>query len=231
MALSGSANFQLNVTEVIQEAYDRIGGDPILGYDVRSARRSLNIMFTDWANRGYNQWTVELETLSLVQGTNQYTLPADTIDIVESSIRRNEGGTNTDYFMTRLSLGDYEAIGVKSTQSLPTQYFLQRLSTPVLFLYPTPINSTDVMRYWRIRRIEDITANTVNGVDQNVDVPSRWIEAMCSGLAYFLGKKRPGIDGNMRAELKLDYEEAFSRAQSADSTPTTRIVPGYGRAI
>ena len=118
--------------------------------------------------------------------------------------------------MTRLALGDYEAIGVKSTQSLPTQYFLQRLSTPVLFLYPTPINSTDVMRYWRIRRIEDITANTVNGVDQNVDVPSRWIEAMCSGLAYFLGKKRPGIDGNMRAELKLDYEEAFSRAQSAE---------------
>ena len=230
MALSGTATFNLNVTEVIQEAYDRIGGDPILGYDVLTAIRILNIMFSDWANRGYNQWTVELETLALVQGTNQYTLPSDTVDIVEASIRRTESGVDQDFFMTRLALGDYEAIGVKSTQSLPTQYFLQRLATPVLFLYPTPINSTDIMRYWRIRRIEDVTASTVAGVDQNVDVPSRWIEAMCSGLAYFLSKKRPSIDGGTRAELKLDYEEAFSRAQAADSTPTTRIVPGYGRA-
>ena len=86
MATSGTATFNLTVNDVIQEAYDRIGGDPILGYDVRSARRSLNIMFSDWANRGYNQWTVELKDLSLTQGTNTYTLDYDTIDIINANI-------------------------------------------------------------------------------------------------------------------------------------------------
>ena len=91
MALSGTATFNLTVNDVIQEAYDRIGGDPILGYDVRSARRSLNILFSDWANRGYNQWTVEEKDLTLVQSTISYDLPADTIDIINANIKESDG--------------------------------------------------------------------------------------------------------------------------------------------
>ncbi|MGA1048913.1 MAG: hypothetical protein ACO3UU_12970, partial [Minisyncoccia bacterium] len=134
MATSGTATYNLTVNDVIQEAFDRIGGDPILGYDVRSARRSLNIMFSDWANRGYNQWTVELKDLSLTQGTNTYTLDYDTIDIINANILDG----STEYSMTRLGINDYAAISNKTQQSRPTQFYLQRLNTPQIRIYPTP---------------------------------------------------------------------------------------------
>ncbi len=222
MALSDQATFALTVNDVIQEAYDRIGGDPILGYDVRSARRSLNIMFSDWANRGYNQWTVEEKDLTIVKSTISYDLPADTIDIINANIKESTG---LYYAMSRLGLNDYSAIQNKATESRPTQFYLQRTSTPKIYLYPAPDDSTDVVNYWRIRRIMDITASTVAGVEQNTDVPSRAIECMCSGLTFFLSQKRPNIDINRRAELKLDYESAFERLIAGDDSPSTRIIP------
>jgi len=222
MALSDQATFALTVNDVIQEAYDRIGGDPILGYDVRSARRSLNIMFSDWANRGYNQWTVEEKDLTIVKSTISYDLPADTIDIINANIKESNG---LYYAMSRLGLNDYSAIQNKATESRPTQFYLQRTSTPKIYLYPAPDDSTDVVNYWRIRRIMDVTASTVAGVEQNTDVPSRAIECMCSGLTFFLSQKRPNIDINRRAELKLDYESAFERLIAGDDSPSTRIIP------
>jgi len=222
MALSDQATFALTVNDVIQEAYDRIGGDPILGYDVRSARRSLNIMFSDWANRGYNQWTVEEKDLTIVKSTISYDLPADTIDIINANIKESTG---LYYAMSRLGLNDYSAIQNKATESRPTQFYLQRTSTPKIYLYPAPDDSTDVVNYWRIRRIMDVTASTVAGVEQNTDVPSRAIECMCSGLTFFLSQKRPNIDVNRRAELKLDYESAFERLIAGDDSPSTRIIP------
>jgi hypothetical protein len=220
MATSGTATFNLTVNDVIQEAYDRIGGDPILGYDVRSARRSLNIMFSDWANRGYNQWTVELKDLSLTQGTNTYTLDYDTIDIINANIL---DGT-TEYSMTRLGINDYAAISNKTSQSRPTQFYLQRLNTPQVLIYPTP-DQAYTLRYYRMRKIQDITASTVNGVEQNIDIPFRAFECMCAGLAYYLSKKRTGIQQTVRAELKLDYEQAYERLIAGDDTPSTRILP------
>ena len=222
MALSDQATFALTVNDVIQEAYDRIGGDPILGYDVRSARRSLNIMFSDWANRGYNQWTVEEKDLTIVKSTISYDLPADTIDIINANIKESNG---LYYAMSRLGLNDYSAIQNKATESRPTQFYLQRTSTPKIYLYPAPDDSTDVVNYWRIRRIMDITASTVAGVEQNTDVPSRAIECMCSGLTFFLSQKRPNIDINRRAELKIDYESAFERLIAGDDSPSTKIIP------
>jgi len=222
MALSDQATFALTVNDVIQEAYDRIGGDPILGYDVRSARRSLNIMFSDWANRGYNQWTVEEKDLTLVKSTISYDLPSDTIDIINANLKESNG---LYYAMSRLGLNNYSAIQNKATESRPTQFYLQRTSTPKIYLYPAPDDSTDVVNYWRIRRIMDVTASTVAGVEQNTDVPSRAIECMCSGLTFFLSQKRPNIDINRRAELKLDYEAAFERLIAGDDTPSTRIIP------
>jgi hypothetical protein len=162
MATSGTATYNLTVNDVIQEAFDRIGGDPILGYNVRSARRSLNIMFSDWANRGYNQWTVELKDLSLTQGTNTYTLDYDTIDIINANILDG----STEYSMTRLGVNDYAAISNKTSQSRPTQFYLQRLNTPQVLIYPTP-DQAYTLRYYRMRKIQDVTASTVDGVEQN----------------------------------------------------------------
>jgi len=220
MATSGTATYNLTVNDVIQEAFDRIGGDPILGYDVRSARRSLNIMFSDWANRGYNQWTVELKDLSLTQGTNTYVLDYDTIDIINANILDG----STEYSMTRLGVNDYAAISNKTSQSRPTQFYLQRLNTPVVKIYPTP-DQAYTLRYYRMRKIQDITASTVNGVEQNIDIPFRAFECMCAGLAYYMSKKRTGIDQATRAELKLDYEQAYERLIAGDDSPSTRILP------
>ena len=220
MATSGTATYNLTVNDVIQEAFDRIGGDPILGYNVRSARRSLNIMFSDWANRGYNQWTIELVQLSVTQGTNQYTLPSDLIDIINANVLID----NTEYSMTRLGLNDYAAISNKTSQSRPTQFYLQRLNTPQVLIYPTP-DQAYTLRYYRMRKIQDITASTINGVEQNLDIPFRAFECMCAGLAYYLSKKRPGIDQATRAELKLDYEQAYERLIAGDDSPSTRILP------
>jgi hypothetical protein len=220
MATSGQATYNLTVNDVIQEAFDRIGGDPILGYDVRSARRSLNIMFSDWANRGYNQWTVELKDLSLTQGTNEYTLDYDTVDIINANIL----DSNTEYSMTRLGINDYAAISNKTSQSRPTQFYLQRLNTPVVKIYPTP-DQAYTLRYYRMRKIQDITASTVNGVEQNIDIPFRAFECMCAGLAYYMSKKRTGIQQAQRAELKLDYEQAYERLIAGDDSPSTRILP------
>ena len=160
MALSGTSTFTLTVNDVIQEAYDRIGGDPILGYDIRSARRSLNIMFSDWANRGYNQWTIEYKTLAITTGTIEYTLPSDTVDIINANIQISDG---TEFAMTALGLNDYAGISNKTTQARPTQYYLQRLSTPVLKIYPAP-DTNYTITYYRMRKIEDITASTVSGI-------------------------------------------------------------------
>ena len=227
MALSGTSTFTLTVNDVIQEAYDRIGGDPILGYDVRSARRSMNIMFSDWANRGYNQWTVEYKTLAITTGTIEYTLDYDTVDIINANIQISDG---SEYAMTALGLNDYAAISNKTTQSRPTQYYLQRLNTPVLKIYPAPDQNYTLTCY-RMRKIEDITASTVSGVEQNIDVPFRAFECMCAGLAYYLSKKRPGIVAATQQILKLDYEEAYQRLIAGDDTPSTRIVPSLGNSF
>ena len=227
MALSGTSTFTLTVNDVIQEAYDRIGGDPILGYDVRSARRSMNIMFSDWANRGYNQWTVEYKTLAVTTGTTEYTLDYDTVDIINANIQISNG---SEYAMTALGLNDYAAISNKTTQSRPTQYYLQRLNTPVLKIYPAP-DQNYTLTYYRMRKIEDITASTVSGVEQNIDVPFRAFECMCAGLAYYLSKKRTGVTAQTQQILKVDYEEAYQRLVAGDDTPSTRIIPETGNSF
>ncbi len=227
MALSGTSTFTLTVNDVIQEAYDRIGGDPILGYDVRSARRSMNIMFSDWANRGYNQWTVEYKTLAITTGTIQYTLDYDTVDIINANIQTSDGN---EYAMTALGLNDYAVISNKNSQARPTQYYLQRLNTPVLKIYPAP-DTNYTLTYYRMRKIEDITASTVSGVEQNIDVPFRAFECMCAGLAYYLSKKRVGIAPQTQQILKVDYEEAYQRLIAGDDTPSTRIIPATGNSF
>ena len=208
MATSGTKTFALDTGEVIEEAYELAGLEARTGYDAATARRSLNVMFADWSNRGINIWTIAQVSLTLTEGTASYTLNSYDIDILEAVIRRTVNGTQTDYQMSRVGRMEYLNIPNKTTEARPTEFFVDRQTTPVLKLWPTPENSTDVFVSYRIQRIDDVTASA-----QDQEVPSRFIPAMVSGLAYYLAlKKNP----ERVAMLSQIYEQDLKRAQDED---------------
>ena len=214
MTVSGSKNFELDVTEYIEEAFERCGREVRTGYDIKTAKRSMNLLFADWANRGLNAWTIEQTTQALTQGTSNYSLGADTIDILSAVIRRSD----VDYSIERLSRDDYLAVPHKTTQGRPSQFFLDRLITPVLKLWPVPENSTDVVVFDRLVRIDD--ADTAQNT---VEVPFRFYPCLAAGLAYYIAiKKAPD-----RVQLlKAVYEEEMDRAMSMDRDRASfNIVP------
>ena len=214
MTVSGSKNFELDVTEYIEEAFERCGREVRTGYDIKTAKRSMNLLFADWANRGLNAWTIEQTTQALTQGTSNYSLGADTIDILSAVIRRSD----VDYSIERLSRDDYLAVPNKTTQGRPSQFFLDRLITPVLKLWPVPENSTDVVVFDRLVRIDD--ADTAQNT---VEVPFRFYPCLAAGVAYYIAiKKAPD-----RVQLlKAVYEEEMDRAMSMDRDRASfNIVP------
>jgi hypothetical protein len=204
MAVSGSKNFELDVTEYIEEAFERCGLEVRTGYDIKTAKRSLNLLLADWANRGLNQWTIAQTTVTAVSGTSSYTLDADTIDILSAVVRRS----STDFSITRLSRDDYLNIPTKSQTGRPSQFFLDRQITPVLKVWPTPENSTDQFIFDRLVRIDDADA-PVN----TMQVPFRFYPCLAAGLAYYLSVKRAP---NRIQFLKAIYEEELDRAMTED---------------
>ena len=139
MATSGTKTFQLTIADTIEEAYELAGLELRTGYDAETARRSLNIMFADWSNRGVNLWTIEQVTTNLSSGTNSYTLNSYDLDIVSAVIRQIDSSSNTtDLQLTRIGRSEYLNIPDKSSKGRPTQYFVDRQSTPVVKLWPTP---------------------------------------------------------------------------------------------
>ena len=191
MAVSGSTDFELDVTEYIEEAFERCGKEVRTGFDIRTAKRSLNLLFADWANRGLNQWTIVQTTVNCVQGQGEYPLNADTIDILSVVVRRD----NQDYGIQRLSRDTFLNIPNKTQQSRSSQWFLDRLITPVLKVWPVPINSTDQLIFNRLVRIDD------------ADSPTNTI------LAYYIAiKKAP----DRIQLLKTLYEEEMQRAIDED---------------
>ena len=181
MATSGTVAFRPDVEEIISEAYERCGIDPQTrtGDQAVSARRSLNLLFSEWANRGINYWTVSKNTLTLVKDqATPYTLPEGTIDIIDAVIRRTIGTTVTDFQLSSIGRDEYLNIPTKATKARPTEYFLDRQATPVLYVWPAPENSTDVFVSNRIQRIDDVNKSV-----EDPDVPSRFIAPMVSGLA------------------------------------------------
>ena len=204
MAVSGSKNFELNVTEYIEEAFERCGLEVRTGYDLRTAKRSLTLLLAAWANRGLNQWTITQTTVTAVSGTATYTLDADTIDILSAVVRRS----STDYSIARLSRDEYLNVPVKTQTGRPSQFFLDRQVTPVLKVWPTPENSTDQFIFDRLVRIDD--ADTPINTMQ---VPFRFYPCLAAGLAYYLSvKKAP----NRIQFLKAIYEEELERAMTED---------------
>lgn len=204
MATSGSRDFDLDVAEIIEEAYERCGLEVRTGYDARTARRSLNLMFADWANRGLNLWTVAQGTTTMVAGTSTYTLAADVVDILEMVLRRG----STDYEVERISRGEYLNFPDKTSQGRPSQFYLDRQIQPVITLWQTPENSTDTLVYYYVRRIQD--ADTLQNT---ADLPFRFLPCMVAGLAYYLAVKKAPERVTL---LKAMYEEEFLRAANED---------------
>ena len=224
MALSGTTDFNLDLSEYIEEAFERCGAELRSGYDFRTARRSLNLLFTDWANRGINMWTIEQGVQTLSQGTATYTLPADTVDLIEHVIRTGAGNASTqaDLQITRISVSTYSSIPNKLQQARPIQVWIDRQqAAPQFTVWPVPDGSqTYQFVYWRLRRIDDAG----NGVNTQ-DIPFRFINALVAGLAYYLSMKIPGAMERMQI-LKAQYDEAWDLASTEDREKAAlRFVP------
>ena len=216
MATSGSVNFELDVADYIEEAFERCGLEVRTGYALKSAKRSLNLMLAEWANRGLNQWTITQRTQAMTEDTGTYSLSADVIDILSVVVRRS----STDFALSRISRDAYLSIPTKTTSGRPNQFFLDRQITPVLKVWPVPENSTDVIHYDALIRMDD--ADTfVN----TLDVPFRLYPCLAAGLAYYISIKRAP---NRAQLLKAMYEEEFERAMVEDRDRASfKVVPQY----
>ena len=213
MATSGTATFNPEIVEIVEEAYERCGLELRSGYDLKTARRSLDIMAAEWSNKGINLWTVESGTLSLTTGTATYTLPADTIDLLETVIRTGSGSNQQDLSINRISVSTYATIPNKNNQGRPIQIYVDRQATPKVSVWPTPDSSTTyTLAYWRLRRIEDAGRAGSN----TYDVPSRFIPCLVAGLAYHIAIKRPEVGLDRVTFLKAAYDEQFTLAADED---------------
>jgi hypothetical protein len=204
MTTSNSTNFEPDVAEYIEEAFERCGLELRTGYDLQTAKRSMNIMLAEWANRGLNQWTIEQRTQALTASDSDYSLGTDVIDILSAVVRRS----GTDFSMSRVSRDTYLAIPTKTTTGRPTQFFLDRQITPNLKIWPTPENSTDVIYYDALTRIQD-----ADGATNTMEIPFRFYPCLTAGLAYYISMKKAPDRIQL---LKTVYEEEFERAMGED---------------
>lgn len=223
MTTPGTSAFNLDLTEIVEEAFERVGSELRTGYDLKTARRSLNLMFADWANRGINMWTFEQGSIPLVAGTATYDLPTDTVDLLEHVIRTGAGSASTqaDLTITRISVSTYATIPNKLQQARPIQVWIERLNTPRITVWPVPDDSQPyVFVYWRLKRIQDAG----NGVN-TMDMPFRFLPCMVAGLAYYLALKVPG-GADRLGVLKQQYDEAWQNAADEDrEKAAVRFVP------
>lgn len=231
MTTSGTTTFDLNLNELVEEAFERCGAELRSGYDLRTARRSLNLLTIEWANRGINLWTIEQGSIPLVQGQITYDLPADTIDLLEHVVRTQSGQGQTDINISRISVDTYATIPNKNAQGRPIQVWINRQSGadypvdgvkyPQINVWPAPEQSDYyTFVYWRLRRIQD--AGT--GVTTQ-DIPFRFLPCMVAGLAYHLSMKIPGAM-ERTGMLKQMYDEAWQQAADEDREKAAlRIAP------
>jgi len=216
MATSGSRDFQPDVGEWIEEAYERCGLELRTAYDARTARRSLNILFADWANRGLNQWTISNVDQTLTEGTDSYSLNDYVIDVLDVILRRTVNDVATDYQMNQVGRAEYWNIPTKSTKARPTQWFLDKQVTPKIYVWPAPENSTDVIKMNQLLRIED-----ADGSVNDLQMPFRFYPALVAGLAFYLSQKRAP---ERMESLKSLYEDEFARALAQDESRASLMI-------
>jgi len=232
MSTSGTATFNLSFTDIAEESFERCGSELRSGYDLKTARRSLNIMLIAWASRGINLWTVEQGSIPLVAGTATYDLPLDTVDLLDHVVRTGSSSTQVDINISRISVSTYANIPNKNATGRPLQVYIDRQSGatgptptstvayPTITVWPVPDNATYTFQYWRLRRIQD--AGT--GVNTQ-DVPYRFLPALVAGLAYYLSMKLPEAMARIPM-LKEDYESEFALAAEEDREKAPiRMVP------
>lgn len=206
MATSGTVTFRPNVEEIIAEAYERCGlnAETRTGYQAVSARRSLNLLFSEWANRGINYWAVSQNTLTLSDGTTSYALPAGTIDIIDAVIRES----STDQTINRVTIAEYNQIPNKTTEGKPSQYMIDKQYTPTVYFWNVP-DKTYTLVYWAVNQLDDISAS-----NEDADVPYRWSDCICAGLASKLSLKFAPEKFQILNEM---YERSFNFAASSDN--------------
>lgn len=227
---TATTDFNLDLNAIVEEAFERCGAELRSGYDLRTARRSLNLLLLDWANRGINLWTVEQGQQILTYNQDTYDLPIDTVDLLDHVIRTGTGTNQTDITITRISGSVYSAIPNKNATGRPIQVWVNRqsgassaisTSYPQFVVWPKPDNSTTyTFVYWRLRRMQD-AGNGINGQD----IPFRFLPCMVAGLAFMLSMKLPGAEVRTQM-LKADYDDYWARAaeEDRDKSPV-RFVP------
>lgn len=219
MTTSGTAVWDLDVAELIEEAYERAGLEARTGYDYRTARRSLNMIAAEWANRGLNLWTIESATITLNPGVSTYNLPADNIDMLDTIIRVSSGGSNFDYPLSRIGVTDYATLPNKGTTGRPLQIYVQRKNAQSFIVWPVP-DQTYTMLYWRMRRIQD-----ANSATDTMDMPVRFVPALAAALAFQIAQKRPEAAARIPF-LQGEYERQFALAAEEDRERSpARFVP------
>jgi hypothetical protein len=241
MTTSGTSTFNLNLNDLVEEAFERCGAELRTGYDLRTARRSLNLLTIEWANRGINLWTIEQGSIPLVQGQIVYDLPVDTIDLLEHVVRTQTGQQQTDITINRISIDTYSTIPNKNAQGRPIQVWINRQSgatypvggqpagtnpatgvdSPSINVWPAPDQSNFyTFVYWRLRRLQDAG----DGVTTQ-DIPFRFLPCLVAGLAYHLSLKVPGALERSQM-LKAEYEELWQQAADEDREKAPlRIAP------
>jgi len=231
MTTSGTTTFNLDLNDLMEEAFERCGRELRTGYDFKTARRSLNLLTIEWANRGINLWTIEQGSIPMVQGTITYDLPVDTIDLAEQVIRTGTGQNQVDINISRISVDTYSTIPNKNAQGRPIQVWINRQSGavdpvsgvvyPQINVWPSPDQSSYyTFVYWRLRRIQD-----AGGGVATQDIPFRFLPCMVAGLAYYLSMKLPDALERMPM-LKQQYDEAWMQAADEDREKAPlRIAP------
>ena len=225
MATSGTTSFNMDFTEIAEEAWERAGSEMRSGYDLRTARRSMNLLMIEWQNRGINMWTIDEGEVSLTSGTVEYDLPADTIDLMEHVIRTGTGTNQQDLTISRISVSTYATIPNKNATGRPIQIWIERLrDNPKFKIWPVPDSNDYTLKYWRMRRIQDAGAGV-----ETADMTFRFLPCLVAGLAYYIAMKVPELA--QRAQLlKQDYEEQFLLASQEDREKTpARFVPRIAR--
>ena len=232
MTTTGAALFNMDLSEIIEDAFERVGSEARSGYDFKTARRSLNLLLMEWSNKGINLWCVEEGSIPMVTGQAVYTLPIDTIDLLDHVIRTGSGQNQSDITISRISGSTYSTIPNKNALGKPIQVWINRQSgattptgvaSPTINVWPTPQSpgSQYTFIYWRLRRMQD-AGDAVN----TQDIPFRFLPALIAGLAYYLSMKLPGVDVQRAQALKMVYDEQFDLAAQEDREKApVRMVP------
>lgn len=222
MTTSGLQEFDLDISDIIEEAYEQAGLEVRGGYDAKTARRSLNLLMTEWYNEDVLLWRVEERVVNLVVGQIQYTLDPAIVNVLEIAVRIPSGSQQTDYIIPPIPRNEYLSLPDKTIRSRPTEWYLDRQATPVLNVWPAPDVANMTLQMRVFTRLEDVTAS-----NQSTDVIFRFLPALTAGLAYKIAMKNPAkVPPQQTAMLEANYRQLFDKARMADrERGSTRLIP------